>query len=330
MQENKTITWFDNTYGEEPHSATIEQLLSAIYFGGRDGWIAREIEKIRTEPDKARRNALKQQNLPMIMWQGIFHKRSNEGLCQLSSVLCLDFDHCENLEQFKIQLQNIDWVLAYFLSPSGDGLKVLVPTDNTNIDFYDNCYRQLERFFKERFGYEADDNCRKLSQGCYTSFDPNLYYNPSAVQYNFAYDPSVKSNEAYQSGNTKSTISGFIPNWTEPDKKFLSETDRLTVMLSGMDDKNIIEEYDTKHQRYIVNHADGHKYDSIFKQASDLCKAGVHRDLAMAYLKKAFSDYHDPVKLELEVSNAYEINREHYCSERVLYGNLKNNYGRYY
>ena len=94
------------------------------------------VKKIRAEKRKPERNELKKQ-LPAICFSGTFTKRSDNAIVEHSGLICLDFDGYQKqkeLLQDKENLSKNKYVYSVFISPSGNGLKVLVkiPADQDN------------------------------------------------------------------------------------------------------------------------------------------------------------------------------------------------------
>ena len=102
----------------------------------KEGKYADLISKIRSEKDKTARNELKKE-LPAICFSGEFNKRADGALIKHSGFICLDFDGYETTEQMIADKQSMSddkYVLSVFVSPSGNGLKVIVkiPEDADN------------------------------------------------------------------------------------------------------------------------------------------------------------------------------------------------------
>jgi len=82
------------------------------------------LERIRVEPDKKDRDALKQA-LPSICFSGTFNNRSKAGIIEHSGLICLDFDNFDNeeiLQTWRDTLISNEFVYSVFTSPSGNGL----------------------------------------------------------------------------------------------------------------------------------------------------------------------------------------------------------------
>lgn len=133
------------------------------------------VGKIRIESDKEERNKLKAQ-LPYVTFSGTFTTRSNSNLKSFSGLACLDFDDVVDVESLKSSVNKDKYTFASFISPSGDGLKVLVkiPLVDNNEDYRDY-YVELMKYFGKY--HELDSATKDLARACYLSFDENLYLN---------------------------------------------------------------------------------------------------------------------------------------------------------
>ncbi len=109
------------------------------------------INQIRN--DKVNREQLKK-NLPSICFSGIFKNRSVKGLLEHSGLICLDFDKYSDsneLVTFYNQLKEDEFTYACFISPSGDGIKLLVkiPAEVENHKLYLNAIKTYSPKFKK-------------------------------------------------------------------------------------------------------------------------------------------------------------------------------------
>ena len=64
-------------------------------------------------------------------FSSLFRKRNEKELITHSGLMCLDFDHVENMEEVKQQILNHEYfdTELLFTSPSGNGLKWIIPVD---------------------------------------------------------------------------------------------------------------------------------------------------------------------------------------------------------
>jgi len=145
------------------------------------------VKRIRLEKSKPERQELKK-HLPAICFSGTFNKRTDASLIEHSGLICLDFDGYtkqKELLQDKENLSKNKYVFSVFISPSGNGLKVLVkiPADAEN---HTNYFNSLEKYFNSPY---FDKTCKNVSRVCYESFDPLLHINENSSIWDIIEEP---------------------------------------------------------------------------------------------------------------------------------------------
>jgi hypothetical protein len=145
------------------------------------------VKRIRSEKRKPERNELKKA-LPAICFSGTFNKRTDASLIQHSGLICLDFDGYEkqkSLLQDKENLSKNKYVYSVFISPSGNGLKVLVkiPADPEN---HTNYFNSLEKYFNSPY---FDKTSKNISRVCYESYDPQIHVNANSSIWDIIEEP---------------------------------------------------------------------------------------------------------------------------------------------
>ena len=154
-----------------PYHLNIDDILKRIQRGDSK----EKILKIRSEKEKSKRNELKK-NLPSICFSGKFRERSANKIIEHSGFICLDFDDFNDLEEvqsYKESFTKDEYTYACFISPSGNGLKVLVkiPNEKHNHKKY---FEALEDYYNTKhFDISGSD----VSRVCYESFDADIYIN---------------------------------------------------------------------------------------------------------------------------------------------------------
>ena len=138
MTENDITIFRDIKSTEQPFFREVGFILDRI----KEGSSKDLIKRIRKEKDKTTINELKQQ-LPAICFSGKFNKRTDSSLMKHSGLICLDFDGYKkqkDLLEVKELYSKDNYVYSIFISPSGNGLKVLVkiPSDGDNHKNYFN------------------------------------------------------------------------------------------------------------------------------------------------------------------------------------------------
>ena len=106
--------------------------------------------------------------------------RSFNSIKSLSGLLVLDFDHLEDLEFIRTKIIKEQSTLSCFISPSGQGLKVLVKTDASSTNGFKEAYGLATEFFQNLTGQQIDwaDDLTRL---CFLSSDSILYWNPTSI-----------------------------------------------------------------------------------------------------------------------------------------------------
>ncbi len=171
----QVVTIFKNIRETEtPFFKDVTYILNRI----KDGKSKELVKNIRGEKNKNIRNELKKE-LPAVCFSGKFNKRADSSIVEHSGLICLDFDGYEkkkDLLEDKENFQNNKFVFSVFVSPSGNGLKVLVkiPSEPENHTKYFNA---LKKEFDSQY---FDSTSKNISRVCYESYDPLLYLNETS------------------------------------------------------------------------------------------------------------------------------------------------------
>jgi hypothetical protein len=190
---NTQVTIFKNIKETEtPFFKEVSFILKRI----KEGKSKSLIKEIRKEKDKTARNDLKK-NLPAICFSGKFNKRSDSSLVEHSGIICLDFDGYQkqkDMLQDKEMFINNKFVLSVFVSPSGNGLKVLIkiPSDADNHIKY---FTSLKTEFDSTY---FDTTSKNISRVCYESYDPLLYYNPNSLVWDTVEEEEHQERSSYK------------------------------------------------------------------------------------------------------------------------------------
>jgi len=184
MTQNVTI-FKDIKDTDTPFFRDIRQILLRIKDGSET---TRDlVKRIRLEKRKPERQELKKQ-LPAICFSGTFNKRTDASLIQHSGFICLDFDGYEKSKDLLHDKENLSKnkdVFSVFISPSGNGLKVIVkiPADAEN---HTNYFNSLEKYFNSPY---FDKTSKNLSRVCYESYDPLLHINENSSIWDLIEEP---------------------------------------------------------------------------------------------------------------------------------------------
>ncbi len=164
------VTIFKNIYDKDnPVYVPVEKVLSAIH----KGQYKNKIHQVRQEKDKASRARIKN-NLVSVCFSGKFKKRYDADIIQHSGFVILDFDHLKDVQKTKDEIIKDPFTFAAFVSPSGDGLKVLVKIPAKKEDHEAHYLALMNKY------PDLDSTSKNISRVCFVSYDPELYHNPKS------------------------------------------------------------------------------------------------------------------------------------------------------
>jgi len=110
--------------------------------------------------------------IPVITWNGLFLKRSNNSVVSFSDYVYCDFDEV-NPEETKLNLSKIDEVKAAWTSVSGKGCGALIKSSNINkVNFRSTC-ESIHKYLEERDLHA--DTLVDIARCNVMSYDPNMF-----------------------------------------------------------------------------------------------------------------------------------------------------------
>lgn len=135
--------------------------------------------KLRSITDPKRARLFKSSQFDYVTPAGQFSVRKDDGLVKHSGFLTLDFDHVPRVEALFAQLlrdEYIETALA-FRSPSGDGIKWIVPIDIENFTHLEN-FLGISGYIHKTYGILVDQSGKDVSRPCFVPHDPQAYLSP--------------------------------------------------------------------------------------------------------------------------------------------------------
>jgi len=191
------ITIFKNIMETEtPFYRGVDKILERI----KDGSSKELVKRIRAEKNKSERNDIKK-NLPAICFSGTFNKRNDSSIIEHSGLICLDFDGYtkqKDLLQDKEAISKDKYTYSVFISPSGNGLKVLVKIPQ-DVDNHVNYFNSLEKHYNSEY---FDKTCKNLSRVCYESYDPLIFVNKNSSVWDTIEEKEYKEYVAHRDAPT--------------------------------------------------------------------------------------------------------------------------------
>lgn len=147
-------------------------------------------EKLRSIDKATRRDEnklYKQRHFCYACFSGTFSYRSDKSLLQHSKLICIDLDDLpcpqEVVKQIADEADREVFVLC-FISPNGDGVKVLFYADDLSPATQYSYYQAFSGYLTELCSLPAqsiDKSCKDTSRACFLPFDPDLVSNPKFV-----------------------------------------------------------------------------------------------------------------------------------------------------
>ena len=136
-------------------------------------------EHLRAITDKNQAREYKAQNFDYVTFSGIFSKRNDKALMKHSGLLTVDFDHIPDIEGLKQTLLKDEYFETeiMFFSPSGDGLKWVVPIDLTQ-GSHEFLFRAIATYIRQTYSLDVDKSGKDISRACFLPYDWNVFINP--------------------------------------------------------------------------------------------------------------------------------------------------------
>lgn len=137
-------------------------------------------ETIRSKPTKTQQKHLKETQFPFVFWSGTFRGRRDVDLVEHSKLICIDVDGLgEDLAHVQSLVNADPCVILSFVSPSGNGLKVVYEIDLT-VHNQEKWYKGLSKSIQTLCDLPAqkiDPSCKNPARACFLTYDPNIYVN---------------------------------------------------------------------------------------------------------------------------------------------------------
>ena len=134
---------------------------------------------LRNLADKPTARNYKSASFDYVTFSGTFSKRADKNLLKHSGLLTLDFDDVKELEETKEKLLNDEYFETelLFISPSGNGIKWIVPID-IKTDTHLNYFLAISNYIQQTYQLKVDSSGKDISRPCFLGHDPSVYINP--------------------------------------------------------------------------------------------------------------------------------------------------------
>ncbi|MBK6285716.1 MAG: VirE protein [Draconibacterium sp.] len=153
--------------------------LIEVYDLLRSNTFVNSTSKLRTCTEKEEARNFKSVSFDYVTFSGTFTKRADKELIKHSGLLTVDFDHVSEIPELKQKLLADDFFETelLFISPSGDGLKWIIPIDISEISHQD-FFKAVAAYILKTYYVKVDNSGKDISRACFLPFDPEAYINP--------------------------------------------------------------------------------------------------------------------------------------------------------
>jgi len=119
--------------------------------------------------------------LPAFTPSGTFKNwRSEKNIIEHNGLICIDFDHVQNIENLLHSLKKNKYTYACFKSVSGLGVAWFVKIEATNKEQHLLYFEALATYCFLNYTQIIDISCKNLDRLRFVSHDPNLYFYPNS------------------------------------------------------------------------------------------------------------------------------------------------------
>ena len=136
-------------------------------------------EKLRSITDVVQARKYKATNFDYCTFSGVFTARNDKSLVTYSELMCIDFDHVQNIDTLRQALLADEYfdTQLLFISPSGDGLKWIIEIDTRKAP-HGEYFASVANYILQTYSVVVDKSGKDISRACFIPFDPNAFINP--------------------------------------------------------------------------------------------------------------------------------------------------------
>ena len=167
-----------------------------------------------------------------------------QAACQLNGLCVIDFDHIEGdvrkvwQEAYeKLSDEDKRRILFVFVTPSGQGLKVVFIADAAVGNLIDN-----QIAFSLKLGLNPDESCKDASRGAFLTTPEDIIFIDEERLINYQDDAfGEKYNEAYHQGESQPTVPRQLPQGGEKEPEACPRGDSEGASYHGIAYQKIVE-----------------------------------------------------------------------------------------
>jgi hypothetical protein len=323
------VSYQKDTWALVSKVMTIENVLKEI----KSELYSRTVLKLRKLLKEGDEESYKAEKLklPAVTFCGTFsHSRKKENLAVYNNLIVIDIDKLtsEQLSETINYLEKDKFVFSFWLSPSNNGIKGIVPLkynfEIKDIDIaHESAFEKLSNYFFSEYKVKLDKSGSDTTRLCFMSYDPNISIKKEI--HLFEIDESdIQDTTSYLKNegkkikvyNTTKRNALFNPSNRNKNtdkramKDIISYLSKREIVITG--------EYDNRY-KIAYSIANTFTYDLGVKFYLDLCKIEKHK----------YNETKEKNLLEYCYENNTGWTKFIYIEELVKkYGFIKKNWGK--
>ena len=170
--------------------------------------------------------------------------RKTEFLQEYTGIIVLDIDKSdEQTNKYKNIVKSCPYTYICFISPGGNGLKILVRVEST-MEQHRSSFEKVKGYFERMMDFNIDPSGKDITRLCFFSHDPEIYFNPDSwtfgtnsktIEHKSIYKAQVELTNAksqYVEGNRNNFIFHLACNC---NRAGIPEQDALKLISSDYD-----------------------------------------------------------------------------------------------
>ncbi len=110
-----------------------------------------------------------------------------EDIRQMSGLLVLDIDNVENLFEVGSKLKKDKYTYLMFLSPSGNGIKVVIKHNLKERTLWKYLFNELEAYYLDKYNIVLDKSGKDINRMCFLPYieKKDFYYNNNCEEWQY-------------------------------------------------------------------------------------------------------------------------------------------------
>ncbi|NHM03694.1 VapE domain-containing protein [Flavobacterium celericrescens] len=292
------ITIFKN-FNEVIEHKTIPEILHEIKTGKyRPGitYLRKSLAENKLEAyEKAKKS------LPAFTPSGKFvGGRKMEFLEAYSNFIILDIDKLSqtDLQNAKHKANQSEYTYASFISPSGNGLKILVKVNTTKED-HKETFLAIQKHYETLLNQEIDKSGKDITRLCFYSFDDNLYHNEAAKTFVTKEQNEMLSSRAESRGEMHLNNN----NSNQSCHAELVSASQLPTATATATNSEAIYNHCVRFTEKKVQYATGSRNVFVHQLACNLNRKGISLNEALSFILTDFG--YDEKEVTQTVHSAY-------------------------